>query len=87
MSDFELNESETRALLVDPYLEKAGWKLGDRTQVLREIPVDGYDAEPWNGVTDYCLYQVLHGIVWAAPEDGRVGMRSSLPQKKRILAR
>jgi type I site-specific restriction endonuclease len=22
-----------------------------------EIPVDGYDAEPWNGVTDYCLYQ------------------------------
>ena len=29
---------------------------GDRTQVLREIPVDGYDAEPWNGVTDYCFY-------------------------------
>jgi type I restriction enzyme R subunit len=21
-----------------------------------EVPVDGYDAEPWNGVTDYCLY-------------------------------
>lgn len=20
------------------------------------MPVDGYDAEPWNGVTDYCLY-------------------------------
>jgi hypothetical protein len=21
-----------------------------------EVPVDGYDAEPWNGVSDYCLY-------------------------------
>jgi len=26
-------------------------------QVGIEIPVDGYDAEPWNGITDYCLYR------------------------------
>jgi type I site-specific restriction endonuclease len=52
----ELDESETRALLINPQLTAAGWKLDDRSQVRFEIPVDGYDAEPWNGVTDYCLY-------------------------------
>lgn len=51
-----LNESQTRHLQIDPQLRAAGWKLNDRTQVLFEVPVDGYDAEPWNGVTDYCLY-------------------------------
>lgn len=70
MSSWNLNESETRALLIDPQLEKRGWKLGDRTQVLREIPVDGYDAEPWNGVTDYCLYNT-DGSVLAVVEAKR----------------
>jgi type I restriction enzyme, R subunit len=70
MSDFELNESETRALLVDPWLEKAGWRFNDRTQISREIPVDGYDAEPWNGVTDYCLYNT-DGSVLAVVEAKR----------------
>src|SRR5690348_7486945 len=51
-----LNESTTRSTLIDPALRAAGWRLNDRTQVQFEIPVDGYDAEPWNGVTDYCLY-------------------------------
>ena len=51
------NEGETRKNLIDPALEKAEWILSDRSQVGLEIPVDGYDAEPWNGVTDYCLYQ------------------------------
>jgi hypothetical protein len=50
------NEAQTRALQIDPQLRAAGWKLNDRTQVRLEVPVDGYDAEPWNGVTDYCLY-------------------------------
>ncbi len=50
------NEARTRYILIDPALTKAGWNLEDRTQVGLEIPVDGYDAEPWNGVTDYCLY-------------------------------
>jgi hypothetical protein len=31
--------------------------LRDPAQVGIEIPVDGYDAEPWNGITDYCLYR------------------------------
>lgn len=52
----QLNEAQARYVLIDPALEKVGWKLHDRTQVGLEVPVDGYDAEPWNGVTDYCLY-------------------------------
>jgi type I restriction enzyme R subunit len=51
-----LNEAQTRALHIDPQLRTADWKLNDRTQVRLEVPVDGYDAEPWNGVSDYCLY-------------------------------
>ena len=49
-------EARTRKQLIDPAIEKAGWNLGDHTQVGIEIPVNGYDAEPWNGVTDYVLY-------------------------------
>src|SRR5260370_5813295 len=52
-----MNEALTRAKLIDPQLRHAEWRLDDKTQVQIEIPVDGYDAEPWNGVTDYCLYQ------------------------------
>ncbi len=50
------NEAQTRALLIDPLLREAGWRLDDKTQVGIEIPVDGYDKEPWNGITDYCLF-------------------------------
>ena len=50
-----ITEAETRKEIIDPQLEKAGWFLRDHTKVRIEIPVDGYDAEPWNGVTDYCL--------------------------------
>lgn len=51
-----ISETATRAKLIDPLLTTAGWNLKDRTQVDFEIPVDGYDKEPWNGVTDYCLF-------------------------------
>jgi len=51
------NEARTRQDLIDPALRHAGWTLTDSAQVGIEIPVDGYDAEPWNGITDYCLYQ------------------------------
>jgi len=51
-----LNEALTRTLQIDPQLRAADWTLNDRTQVRFEVPVDGYDAEPWNGVTDYCMY-------------------------------
>jgi type I site-specific restriction endonuclease len=50
------NEGEARFILIDPALRSAGWGLDDRTQVGFEVPVDGYDAEPWNGVTDYVLH-------------------------------
>jgi type I restriction enzyme R subunit len=57
------NEAQTRALHIDPQLRAADWKLNDRTQVRREVPVDGYDAEPWNGVTDYCLYDASGNVL------------------------
>jgi len=43
--------------MIDPQLERASWYLRDHSEVKIEIPVDGYDAEPWNGVPDYCLYR------------------------------
>jgi len=53
----KLSEDQTRKQLIDPQLEKAGWYLRDHSKVRIEIPVDGYDKEPWNGVTDYTLYR------------------------------
>ena len=58
-----VNEAQTRALQIDPQLRAADWKLNDRTQVRLEVPVDGYDAEPWNGVTDYCLYDASGNVL------------------------
>src|SRR2546422_1695598 len=58
-----LNETQTRALHIDPQLRAADWKLNDRTQVRLEVPVDGYDAEPWNGVTDYCMYDASGNVL------------------------
>src|SRR3989441_9744408 len=58
-----LNEAQTRALHIDPQLRAADWKLSDHTQVQLEVPVDGYDAEPWNGVTDYCLYDASGNVL------------------------
>ena len=42
----QFNEAQARYILIDPALDKAGWKPHDRTQVGLEVPVDGYDAEP-----------------------------------------
>jgi type I restriction enzyme, R subunit len=58
-----VNEARTRTLHIDPQLRAAGWRLNDRTQVRLEVPVDGYDAEPWNGVTDYCLYDASGNVL------------------------
>ncbi|MGE5777561.1 MAG: DEAD/DEAH box helicase family protein, partial [Chloroflexota bacterium] len=52
-----VSEETTRKEMIDPQLEHAGWYLRDHSRVKIEIPVDGYDAEPWNGVTDYTLYR------------------------------
>ncbi len=51
------NKANTRPELIDKAPQTTGWHLEDPNQVGTDIPVDGYDAEPWNGVTDYCLYQ------------------------------
>lgn len=53
----KLSEERTRKEMIDPQLESVGWYLHDYSKVKIEIPVDGYDAEPWNGVTDYTLYR------------------------------
>ena len=50
-----LNEAKTRALLINPQLERADWNLSDHSQVQFEVPVQGYDPTPWNGFTDFCL--------------------------------
>jgi len=56
--------------MIDPQLERAGWYLRDHSKVKVEIPVDGYDAEPLNGVTDYTLYRE-NGEVLAVVEAKR----------------
>lgn len=74
----QLNEAETRYNLIDPLLVKIGWNLADRRSVSFEVPVDGYDASPVNGITDYCLFRD-NGEVLAVIEakrtsrDARVG--------------
>jgi type I restriction enzyme R subunit len=65
-----LNESQTRKALIDPALTAAGWDLSDSSRVAFEIPVDGYDREPWNGITDYCLFDPT-GAVQAVVEAKR----------------
>src|SRR6187431_163244 len=74
----QFNEAQTRYNLIDPLLVKAGWNLADRRSIGFEIPVDGYDAAPINGITDYCLFRD-NGEVLAVIEakrtrrDARVG--------------
>jgi predicted nucleic acid-binding protein len=50
------SEAATRKNLIDPLLIAAHWRLTDHAQVEIEIPVKGYDPTPWQGTTDYCLY-------------------------------
>jgi type I site-specific restriction endonuclease len=70
MARRRISEAETRKELIDPQLERAGWYLRDHSKVKIEIPVDGYDKEPWNGVSDYCLYRE-NGEVLAVVEAKR----------------
>ncbi|MBZ5686706.1 MAG: DEAD/DEAH box helicase family protein [Acidobacteriia bacterium] len=62
-ADSKTNEFRTRSSLIDPALKRAGWNVNDRTQVGLEIPVDGYDKEPWNGISDYCLYDATGSVL------------------------
>lgn len=48
----KISEAETRKKMIDPTLERAGWNLKNHAQVGFQIPVDGDNKEPWNGVAD-----------------------------------
>lgn len=74
-----ISEAETRKEMIDPQLEKAGWFLRDHTKVRIEIPVDGYDAQPWNGVTDYVLLRE-NGEVLAVVEAKKTSVDVRLAQ-------
>lgn len=76
-----LREAETRERLIDPLLERAGWNLQNRSQVRFEIPVDGEDAEPWNGITDYSLYRP-NGDIIAVVEAKRTTHDARLAQQQ-----
>ena len=43
----DLNEAVTRARLIDPALQQAGWDTGNPEQVGMEIPVDGSSPAKW----------------------------------------
>ncbi len=58
-----INETTTRATLIDLDPARVDWNVGDRTQVRFEVPVDEFDAEPWNGVTDNCLYEAAGQVI------------------------
>jgi type I site-specific restriction endonuclease len=74
-----ISEELTRKEMIDPQLEKAGWYLRDHSKIKIEIPVDGYDAEPWNGVSDYCLYRA-NGEVLAVIEAKRTSTDARLAE-------
>jgi type I site-specific restriction endonuclease len=77
----KINEVKTRKELIDPALENAGWHLRDKSRVGLEIPVDGYEAAPQNGVTDYCLYRP-NGEVMAVVEAKRATHDPRLAQQQ-----
>ena len=74
-------EARTRKALIDPAIACAGWNLRDTTQVGFEIPVDGVDAEPWNGVTDYVLRRES-GEILAVVEAKKSSFESRLAQQQ-----
>ncbi|MBI5651441.1 MAG: DEAD/DEAH box helicase family protein [Chloroflexi bacterium] len=76
-----LSEAQTRENKIDPALSKAGWNLANRSQVRFEIPVDGENAEPWNGVTDYSLYRP-NGEIIAVVEAKRMTHDARLAQQQ-----
>lgn len=85
------NEQITRATLIDPLLQKAGWNIHDRTQVRTEIPTTNYDKTIINGFTDYTLYRD-NGEVLAIVEakrtsrDPRVGLKQASDYADEIQA-
>ncbi|HKQ03731.1 MAG TPA: DEAD/DEAH box helicase family protein [Blastocatellia bacterium] len=76
-----VNEAATRRLFIDRELTVAGWDVDDPALVGLEIPVDGAGAEPWNGITDYCLYQ-SNGEVIAVVEAKRTSRHARVADEQ-----
>lgn len=57
------SEALTRADLINPQLERAEWDLGDRSRIRFEVPVAGYEPNPWNGFTDFSLYEPTGQVI------------------------
>lgn len=64
----KISEERTRNEMINPQLEQAGWYLRDHSKVKTEIPVDGYDAEPWSRFSNYCLYCEIGNLLVAVVE-------------------
>ena len=79
----DFNEARTRAAQINPQLEQAEWDLSDNTLVRFEVPVAGYDPRPWNGFTDYSLYDADGSVIAVIeakktarnPRDGEAQLR------------
>lgn len=56
----QLNEARTRSELIDHQLQKAGWRA---PHLRSEVPVVAYDPKPWNGYTDYSLYDESGDVI------------------------
>jgi len=82
LSEERMCREKAHKEMIDPQLETAGWYLRDDSKVKIEISVDGYDAEPWNGVSDYCLYreygEMLAGVS-ATTQITRIRLINILP--------
>lgn len=74
-------ENLTRKELIDPQLDAVGWDVSNRNQVGIEIPVDGYDAEPWNGITDYILHR-SNGEIIAVVEAKRLSRSPEVAEEQ-----
>lgn len=59
----QIDENQTRKEMIDPQLERADLSLRDYSKVREEILVDGYDAERWFVLRDYCLYHENGGAL------------------------
>jgi type I restriction enzyme, R subunit len=75
------NEANTRRQFIDRALAVAGWNVENTIQVGLEIPVDGAGAEPWNGITDYCLYHTT-GEVIAVVEAKRTSRHARVAEEQ-----
>ena len=75
------NEANTRREFIDRDLSLAGWDIRNPTKVGLEIPVDGAGAEPWNGITDYCLYHTT-GEVIAVVEAKRTSRHARVAEEQ-----